>query len=317
MYAKGGSSRGAGAGGRGFGGGGRGGYNGDARFRGFGNNGRDDGGGGGPGRGKGYGKGKGKGDGGGKGGGGNFFGKGGKGDGGNRFGGGRGGGFGTFDMRPLGERNAETDRIDAVFGYDKIDADSGGSVERVGWCTNMRTVVLEGEGEGGAQRAAVEYYFLAPDGTGFKVAQPADAYFYIAVARGHETEVDQALRRRFASKITDIKYTPKEDLALANHLSGLNKTYLQLTFRNTRDLMDVRKLVLPAVQRNRQQRNASAAYAADLTSTSADAAGAIAGRIRSRSARGIAAHLRRARLSARARVAAASARRRRRQRPRL
>ena len=39
----------------------------------------------------------------------------------------------------------------------------------------MRTVMLE-EAEGGAQRQAVEYYFLAPDGTGFKVAQPSPAY---------------------------------------------------------------------------------------------------------------------------------------------
>ena len=115
--------------------------------------------------------------------------------------------------RSLAERNAEVDRIDAVFGYDKIDADSGGAIERVGWCTNMRTVV-KAEGEGGAQRAAVEYYFLAPDGTGFKVNQPADAYFYIAVAHGHEAEVDHAFAASSPHR-SPTSACAGEDLAMA------------------------------------------------------------------------------------------------------
>ena len=253
-YGRGGGGRGGGFGGRGAA------FQGDARFRGGGNRGRYDGG-------RGFGAGKGDGGKGGKGGkgGGGGFGKGGFGSGGQL------GGF-SF-LPPLGERNAEIDRIDAVFGYEKIDKDEAVGAERVGWCANMRNVVLEDE-PGGAQRAAVEYYFLAPDGTGFKVAQPQPAYFYIAVAKGHEAEVDQSLRRKFPQQLLDVKYSAKEDLALVNHLSGLKKTYLMLTFRNTKDLYDVRKLLLPAVQRNRTKRDTSAAYATDLTATNPAAAGA-------------------------------------------
>ena len=47
----------------------------------------------------------------------------------------------------------------------------------------------------------------------------------------------------------------KEDLALANHLSGKTKTYLQLRFANTRDLMEVRisrvsPVYLPLISRD-------------------------------------------------------------------
>ena len=47
---------------------------------------------------------------------------------------------------------------------------------------------------------------------------------------------------------------PKEDLDLANHLSGQKRTYLQLVFRNCSDLLKVRKVVLPAVLRNQEQK---------------------------------------------------------------
>lgn len=46
----------------------------------------------------------------------------------------------------------------------------------------------------------------------------------------------------------------KEDLGLPNHLSGLKQPYLKLVFRNTTDLMTVRRVILPAVQENRRRR---------------------------------------------------------------
>jgi DNA polymerase epsilon subunit 1 len=85
------------------------------------------------------------------------------------------------------ERNAETDRLDAVFGYDKLEHGSAASKE--GWMTNFRAINLEDE-ETGATRGAVEYYFLAPDGTGFKAVETAQPYFYLSVRAGFEREVD-------------------------------------------------------------------------------------------------------------------------------
>ncbi len=146
------------------------------------------------------------------------------------------------------ERNAEVDRVDRLYGYEKIDK-TGVSREHEGWMTNMRTIVLEDE-ETGAQRNAVEYYFLAADGTNFKATQSAQPYFYIAVRDGCERDVSSALKRKFPGQLMEVVTCAKEDLSLANHLSGLQKTYLQLRFDSTSNLMDVRKHLKPIVERN-------------------------------------------------------------------
>eukprot|EP00962_Isochrysis_galbana_P006726 scaffold1810_cov96-Isochrysis_galbana.AAC.5 len=94
--------------------------------------------------------------------------------GGNGGGSGKGGGKGgkkwsdrPYDPRTPSEKNAEVDRIDAIFGYEKLDKTASAGKEYLGWMTNMRQLVVEDED--GGQRAACEYYFIAPDGTGFKV----------------------------------------------------------------------------------------------------------------------------------------------------
>ena len=126
---------------------------------------------------------------------------------------------------------------------------------------NFRQIVVEAE-EGGVQRAAVEYYFLAPDGSGFKASCAAPAYFYLSVKRGYEAEAETQLRRKFPTQLKEVVFIEKEDLALANHLSGATKRYMQLRFDNTRDLMEVRRFVLPAAQRNAKSVQSNAAYAA-------------------------------------------------------
>lgn len=69
-----------------------------------------------------------------------------------------------------------------------------------------------------------------------------------------------SLRRKFPEQIKDVVTIEKEDLSLANHLSGLKKEYMKLVFRNTRDLMDVRRLLLPAVRKNKDKREAQSTY---------------------------------------------------------
>lgn len=69
-----------------------------------------------------------------------------------------------------------------------------------------------------------------------------------------------SLRRKFPEQLQDMAIIAKEDLSLANHLSGLKKNYMKLMFNNTRDLMEVRKLLLPTVQKNRSKRKAQTAY---------------------------------------------------------
>lgn len=67
---------------------------------------------------------------------------------------------------------------------------------------------------------------------------------------GAENTVEEYLRRKFERTIESVERVAKEDLDLPNHLSGIRRTYLRLSFRNTADLMTVRKVLLPAALRN-------------------------------------------------------------------
>ena len=54
----------------------------------------------------------------------------------------------------LSEKNDESDRIDALYGFERPDRTSSHFEERVGWLINMRTVVVE-EDDSGNQMAGV------------------------------------------------------------------------------------------------------------------------------------------------------------------
>ena len=56
----------------------------------------------------------------------------------------------------------------------------------------------------------------------------------------------------------------KEDLGLKNHLSGLRRKYVKVSFATVQDLMDVRRELLPAVQRNRAAEEARDGFDAAL-----------------------------------------------------
>ena len=78
--------------------------------------------------------------------------------------------------------------------------------EHVGWMTNFRTVLIEEQD--GTQMFAVEYYFIRPDGTGFKALQTAQPYMYVSVHAGAEHEVEPALRRNFTTEPKDVRALP-------------------------------------------------------------------------------------------------------------
>ena len=51
-----------------------------------------------------------------------------------------------------------------------------------------------------------------------------------------------------------------EDLDMEDHLSGRQRAFLKLSFRNVNELMEVRRELLPAVKRNTSRANVAAAY---------------------------------------------------------
>uniref|UniRef100_A0A2I3M0C5 DNA polymerase epsilon catalytic subunit n=1 Tax=Papio anubis TaxID=9555 RepID=A0A2I3M0C5_PAPAN len=131
------------------------------------------------------------------------------------------------------ERSQWTDKMDLRFGFERLKEPG----EKTGWLINMHPVAL-----------------------------PYKPYFYIATRKGCEREVSSFLSKKFQGKIAKVETVPKEDLDLPNHLVGLKRNYIKLSFHTVEDLVKVRKEISPAVKKNREQDHASDAYTALLSS---------------------------------------------------
>ncbi|XP_027422941.1 DNA polymerase epsilon catalytic subunit A isoform X2 [Bos indicus x Bos taurus] len=158
------------------------------------------------------------------------------------------------------ERSQWTDKMDLRFGFERLKEPG----EKTGWLINMHpTEILD---EDKRLVSAVDYYFIQDDGSRFKVALPYKPYFYIATRKGCEREVSSFLSKKFQGKIAKVETVPKEDLDLPNHLVGLKRNYIKLSFNTVEDLVKVRKEISPAVKKNRDQSHTSDAYTTMLSS---------------------------------------------------
>ncbi|KAG2471169.1 DPOE1 polymerase, partial [Polypterus senegalus] len=83
---------------------------------------------------------------------------------------------------------------------------------------------------------------------------------------GCEREVISFLSKKYQGKIAKLEMLPKEDLDLPNHLVGLKRNYIKLSFNTVDDLIKVRREISPAVRKNREQEKSNDAYTAMLSS---------------------------------------------------
>ena len=173
---------------------------------------------------------------------------------------GRGGGRGssTYDPRSKAQIAAEEDALQKELGF----AAHVGGADRVGWLINASSTQVE-DAESGRAYAAVNCFFMSQDGSTFKAQVRYAPYFYLATKTGCEHEVEALLRRKYAEQLMDVEMVDKEDLDLKNHLSGLQQTYLKVSFATVQELMEVRREVMPIVSRNKKKTGtAAAAYEA-------------------------------------------------------
>jgi len=63
-------------------------------------------------------------------------------------------------------------------------------------------------------------------------------------------EIIYWLNKKFEKTLASVDIIQKEDLQLINHLSGKTQKFIKLSFKNMRDLMDVRKELTPLVKAN-------------------------------------------------------------------
>ncbi|KAK4286365.1 hypothetical protein QN277_002926 [Acacia crassicarpa] len=156
-------------------------------------------------------------------------------------------------------RNAE-EELEAKLGFDLFSEGE----KRLGWLLNFSSSSWEDE-DTHKVYSCVDLYFVSQDGSMFKSKYIFQPYFYVATKDKMEMEVEAYLRRRYENQITDIEIKEKEDLDLKNHLSGLQKSYLKLSFDTVQQLMNVKSDLMHVVERNQAKSDAAEAYESILT----------------------------------------------------
>ncbi|XP_050281236.1 DNA polymerase epsilon catalytic subunit A-like isoform X3 [Quercus robur] len=147
------------------------------------------------------------------------------------------------------------EELESKFGFDLFSEGD----KRLGWLLTSSPSSWEDEDTQHVY-SCVDLYFVSQDGSIFKSKYKFRPYFYAATKEKTEVDVEAYLRRRYESQIADIEIIEKEDLDLKNHLSGLHKPYLKLSFDTVQQLMNVKSDLLHVVQRNQEKFDAAEAY---------------------------------------------------------
>ncbi|KAM3530362.1 hypothetical protein NHJ13051_001400 [Beauveria bassiana] len=155
------------------------------------------------------------------------------------------------------ERAKLAQTIDENMGFARYE--SGRRKE--GWLVNVQPTAIEDD-RLPAGRAALDCYFIEQDGSTFKATVEYNPYFLIAVKRGHESEVEEWVKRIAGGGVVkSIQRVEKDDLSMPNHLLGYRRTYLQLNFANVNDLLAARRDIMPIAEKNKKNMSAMDAYA--------------------------------------------------------
>ncbi|MED6155492.1 DNA polymerase epsilon catalytic subunit A, variant 2 [Stylosanthes scabra] len=152
------------------------------------------------------------------------------------------------------------EQLEAKLGFEVFSEGE----KRLGWLLNFASSSYEDE-ETRKVYSCVDLYFVTQDGSSFKAKYRFRPYFYAATKNKMEMDVEAYLRRRYETQIADIKIVEKEDLDLKNHLSGLRKSYLKLSFDTVQQLMTVKSDLMHVVERNQAKSDAAEAYEFILT----------------------------------------------------
>eukprot|EP01117_Protostelium_nocturnum_P018117 TRINITY_DN7510_c0_g1_i3.p1 TRINITY_DN7510_c0_g1~~TRINITY_DN7510_c0_g1_i3.p1 ORF type:complete len:2083 (+),score=451.15 TRINITY_DN7510_c0_g1_i3:185-6433(+) len=107
-------------------------------------------------------------------------------------------------------------------------------------------------------------FFIQQDGSTFKASLPFEPYFYLGTKGDkHFGDLEQWLRRKHEKHISSIDTVEKEDLQLKNHLSGVTRTLLKISFWTVQGLLAVRNDVMPIIKKNLEGKSTSEIYSQD------------------------------------------------------
>lgn len=151
---------------------------------------------------------------------------------------------------------AKIDAVDALMGFERIEhGDHDGQKPRKGWLINMHSTTIPSD-DYLAGYSGVDYYFLDEEGGSFKVTLQYDPYFYLVTIPGYEAEVEEMLKKFLEdAHVKSIAKVQKTDLSLPNHLVGLKKSLIMLTFHNVSDVLLAKRLLTPIIKENQLKRD--------------------------------------------------------------
>ena len=98
------------------------------------------------------------------------------------------------------------------------------------------------------------FYTESPDHEGNvlkKAIFKYEPYFYVLCKHNKIEELSQLLYRHFEDRITKVEILEKVDLSLPNHLAGLKKKVIKISFKNVQNLVNVRGELRKIVQKNK------------------------------------------------------------------
>ncbi|GAA0141587.1 DNA metabolism protein [Lithospermum erythrorhizon] len=147
------------------------------------------------------------------------------------------------------------EQLESKLGFDLFTQGD----KRLGWLLTFSSSSWEDQ-ETHKEYSCIDCYFVCQDGSAFKVKHKFRPYFYAATKDKMEMDVDAYLRRRYENQIADIEILEKDDLDLKNHLSGLRRSYLKISFDTVQQLMHVKRDLMHIVERNKEKSDASEAY---------------------------------------------------------
>ncbi|KAI3461306.1 hypothetical protein Pfo_017969 [Paulownia fortunei] len=155
------------------------------------------------------------------------------------------------------------EQLESKLGFDLFTEGD----KRLGWLLTFSSSSWE-DREAHKVYSCVDLYFVCQDGSMFKAKYKFRPYFYAATKDKMEMDVEAYLRRRYEGQVADIEIVEKEDLDLKNHLSGLHKCYLKISFDTVQQLMQVKNDLIHVVERNQAKLDAEDAYESILTGKS-------------------------------------------------
>ena len=136
--------------------------------------------------------------------------------------------------------------------------------KRNGWLFKIKETQKESAEKEATLLSGIDMYFLCEDDTSFKIRKIYPPYFYLYCKRPEN--ISAVLKKEYMDKISACEKIEKIDTSLPNHLSGLKRSLLKVSFYNTHEMDLVAKELLHMIKQEKEE-NTIAIYEHDIEYT--------------------------------------------------